>query len=103
MKKDNGNLYYEKCTQTSNMLKINLCLVCIYTQTSVQIYVHVCKEIHETIFCVEIHIFYVKLKSIAQPRKDILTCISYTVNGDKSARRKDPGSFIPVLYCLLFT
>lgn len=72
-------------------------------QTSVQIYVHVCKEIHETTFRLEIHIFYVKVKYIMQPRKDILTCISYTVNGDKSAKRKDPGSFILVLYCLLFT
>jgi len=69
----------------------------------VQIYAHVCKEINEIIFLLEIHIFYAKLKYITQPRKDILTCISYTVNGDKFAKRKDPGSFIPVLYCLLFT
>jgi len=82
---------YEKSTQTENMLKINLCLLYIRTQTLLQIYGHVCKEIHE----IQLVCYLTK--------KDILTCISYTVNGDKSAKRKDPGSFIPVLYCLLFT
>lgn len=74
-----------------------------HIQTSVQIYVRVCKEIHITIFTLEVHKYYVKSKYVTQHRKNILTCILYTVNGDKSAKRKDPGSFIPVLYCLLFT
>lgn len=45
---------------TKSVHRPKICFVGICTQTSMQIYVHVCKEFNETIFSLETHIFYVK-------------------------------------------